>query len=326
MHYLILTPDGVGSTYLQTSLTVFLNDSGRDYTNTHEIASGVELSKRNTIVKTKHTVPRGKNYQHIRRGQPLEEVIFMLYNNKGDSLVSRLAHYVMKWRENNQEYDTQRWYKFLNEHYGKIFYCIRDPFEYAMSWGIRNSHTDKLRNVYSVDEHRKRIKDYRCDVNLDYVKRKLKVYSDYLKWREDNFPNAIPVEYNSFIYNTDVQLQMLTGIKHKISHMGFTKYNRFTYNFSNNGVDNIVFNDLVDSIRFEEYISSLVEKRKLVFGMTLKMNTLEDKMFKVGNFDNCVDVYNDWCRNSNIFQPMTKDDMKQKMERENRFYGTNLSR
>ena len=168
MNYLILTPDGVGSTYLQTSLTVFLNDSGRSYTNTHEIAAGLELSKRNTIVKTKHTVPRGPDFRHIRYGQPLEEVIFMLNNNKVEPLVSRLAHYVMLWREENQKYNTKRWYNFLNFHYGKIFYCIRDPFEYAMSWGIRD--TNKLRNVYSIDEHRKLVKGQKYTVDTEIIK------------------------------------------------------------------------------------------------------------------------------------------------------------
>ena len=49
MNYLILTPDGVGSTYLQRSLTVFLNSAGLDYTNTHEIAAGLELYNKNIV-------------------------------------------------------------------------------------------------------------------------------------------------------------------------------------------------------------------------------------------------------------------------------------
>ena len=321
MNYLILTPDGVGSTYLQTSLTVFLNDSGRSYTNTHEIAAGLELSKRNTIVKTKHTVPRGPDFRHIRYGQPLEEVIFMLSNNKVEPLVSRLAHYVMLWREENQKYNTKRWYNFLNFHYGKIFYCIRDPFEYAMSWGIRD--TNKLRNVYSVDEHRKLVKGQKYTVDTEIIKGRLERYNNYLKWREEYFPTAIPVEYNDFVYNTDVQLQTLTGIGHSMKDMGFTKYNRFTYEYSHRGVDNIIFNDLVASLRFEEYISSLVEQEKLPYGMTLKMNTLQDKKEKVTNFEECVDIYKDWCRKSNTYQMI---DIEKKIERENRFYGTNLSR
>ena len=150
MNYLILTPDGVGSTYLQRSLTVFLNSAGLDYTNTHEIAAGLELYN-NNIVKIVHKVPRGPDYKYIRYGQPLERVIQLLENNTGSSLVSRLAHYVMKERAvmaGKKAGGTKEWYPFLNRHYQKIFYCTRDPFEYALSWGIRD--TNKIRNVLPI--------------------------------------------------------------------------------------------------------------------------------------------------------------------------------
>ena len=144
----------------------------------------------------------------------------MLSNNKVEPLVSRLAHYVMLWREENQKYNTKRWYNFLNFHYGKIFYCIRDPFEYAMSWGIRD--TNKLRNVYSIDEHRKLVKGQKYTVDTEIIKGRLERYNNYLKWREEYFPTAIPVDYNDFVYNTDVQLQTFTGIGHSMKDMGFT--------------------------------------------------------------------------------------------------------
>ena len=44
MNFLILTPDGVGSTYLQRALTIYLNTSGHEYFNTHELLNGVELN------------------------------------------------------------------------------------------------------------------------------------------------------------------------------------------------------------------------------------------------------------------------------------------
>ena len=43
MNYLILTPDGVGSTYLQRALTVYLNCAGKDYYNPHELLNGLQL-------------------------------------------------------------------------------------------------------------------------------------------------------------------------------------------------------------------------------------------------------------------------------------------
>ena len=51
MNFLILTPDGVGSTYLQRALTVYLNASGEEYFNTHELLNGLSLDLNMNLYK-----------------------------------------------------------------------------------------------------------------------------------------------------------------------------------------------------------------------------------------------------------------------------------
>ena len=46
MNFLILTPDGVGSTYLQRALTIYLNTSGHEYFNTHFTNSTTKLTNK----------------------------------------------------------------------------------------------------------------------------------------------------------------------------------------------------------------------------------------------------------------------------------------
>ena len=48
-NYLILTPDGVGSTYLQRALTVYLHSASLDYCNTHELLNGLGLQEDNCV-------------------------------------------------------------------------------------------------------------------------------------------------------------------------------------------------------------------------------------------------------------------------------------
>jgi hypothetical protein len=48
-NYLILTPDGVGSTYLQRALTVYLHSAGLDYWNTHELLNGSGIIGRKLV-------------------------------------------------------------------------------------------------------------------------------------------------------------------------------------------------------------------------------------------------------------------------------------
>ena len=46
-NFLVLTPDGVGSTYLQRALTVYLQCANLDYWNTHELLNGLEIKDGN---------------------------------------------------------------------------------------------------------------------------------------------------------------------------------------------------------------------------------------------------------------------------------------
>ena len=81
MNFLVLTPDGVGSTYLQRALTVYLNASGPDYYNTHELLNGVELDFNGNLYK------KMKGYS-----QSLSEICELLKSNKA-KIISRLAQY-----------------------------------------------------------------------------------------------------------------------------------------------------------------------------------------------------------------------------------------
>ena len=81
MNFLILTPDGVGSTYLQRALTVYLNSSGIDCYNTHELLNGLKLDGNNNLYK------RFKGYS-----QSLDNICDMLDANQAN-LVSRVAQY-----------------------------------------------------------------------------------------------------------------------------------------------------------------------------------------------------------------------------------------
>ena len=154
MNFLVLTPDGVGSTYLQRALTVYLNASGAVYYNTHELLNGLMLDHYGNLHK------RMKGYS-----QPLSEICELLEINKA-KIISRLALYHIdgrlagrnpippkgieinpKWcgreiLERNKKEDYKFFYDVCNHTFGKKIYCTRDPFEYALSWGIRTNEAN----------------------------------------------------------------------------------------------------------------------------------------------------------------------------------------
>jgi len=142
MNFLVLTPDGVGSTYLQRALTVYLNASGDDYYNTHELLNGLSLDQNNNLYKMM------KGYT-----QSLPEICELLKSNQA-KIISRLAQYhvesrrkgyppippkgiVMhpRWQTNrtimerNMLEDYEPFYNICNDIFDKKIYCTRDPFD-----------------------------------------------------------------------------------------------------------------------------------------------------------------------------------------------------
>ena len=103
MNFLVLTPDGVGSTYLQRALTVYLNASGEDYYNTHEILNGLALDRNNNLFKVK------KRYT-----QSISDICKLLDINQA-KIVSRLAQYHVENRLANDPplTDTKEDYEFF---------------------------------------------------------------------------------------------------------------------------------------------------------------------------------------------------------------------
>ena len=284
MNYLILTPDGVGSTYLQRALTVYLNSAEVDYWNTHELLNGLGLSD-------------GNLYKDFNLGysQTLSEICGLL-ESTSNSLVSRIAQYHVIGRLEDKKENYQQLYNACNKKFDKIFYCTRDPFEYALSWSIRQK--TKLPNVYSIKQ---RIEfhgeDKKQDIDLDFFIAKLNQYKDYDYWVSENFKNTQPVEYDTLHNDVDTVLQNLTGCTHNVE-------DRF-------GVS------LQDLFKF---IRDLEGSKKAVGGIPVKMNTMQDKRSKVVNFEDAILTYNNWAKSSNQYHTTSNELIADRIYEENLTY------
>ena len=126
-NFLVLTPDGVGSTYLQRALTVYLQCAELDYWNTHELLNGLGVEDGNLY----------KEWASPRYKQLVKDICDKLLVT-GNFIVSRLAHYHILRRLALREEDYSILYKECNRKFNTIIFCERSPFEYALSWSIRN--------------------------------------------------------------------------------------------------------------------------------------------------------------------------------------------
>mgnify|MGYP001562392411 CR=1 FL=1 len=108
MNYLVLTPDGVGSTILQRLITMTLYLENHDVINTHELTNGLRYENN---VATKDF--------NLGYSQTLVEIANILQDSQTQtSLVSRLAKYHLDKRKDSVK-DCQNFYKFLNKHFEK---------------------------------------------------------------------------------------------------------------------------------------------------------------------------------------------------------------
>jgi len=318
MNYLVLTPDGVGSTYLQRALSVYLNSSGLDYWNTHELLNGLGLSNGNLC--------KDWNAGGSRYGQSLQEICKLLDSTK-NNLVSRVAQYHVSSRLRDNQEDYTQFYKTCNRRFGNILYCKRDPFEYALSWGIRKE-TNAL-NVYSVTERSNTHGEKKTHtIDLDYFDRKLNQYADYEYWARDNFNITDSVNYDDMHHGVDKIMQKLTGLDYCINNtfgvslQDYSTVRYLTSKYTQTKDRKFLFDPskAKGSIALHKFILEQVDKQKLVNGLPVKMNTLQDKKKGIKNFDNAVSVYNKWANATNSHRPITEEYLTQQISDENTIY------
>lgn len=317
MNYLVLTPDGVGSTLLQRALTVYLNSSGVDYYNTHELLNGLTLNKNNSLIKD----------FSLEYTQSLDQIQRLLEKNSA-RLVSRMADYHVYNRLECTHENYNNFYKFCNQYFDKILYCIREPYEYALSWAIRN-HSSVL-NVYTVND---RVKhhgiDKYCDIDLEYFQKKLAQYQKYQYWVLDNFDNAISVEYNNLNFDIDSTIKKITNntdfcISDKFD-ISLSEYSKILYKISlkkQNLIDGLCVSksSIKNTIELYRYQAELIENKKIINRIPIKMNTLQDKKRKILNFDKTIDVYNNWASQTNDYSLINFEIINNRIHRERKSY------
>ena len=314
-NYLILTPDGVGSTYLQRALTVYLQCADLDYWNTHELLNGLGNQD-------------GSLYKDwIGYSQSLIEICNLLLVT-GNFLVSRIARYHITKRLKEHDEDYSILYKECNRKFNNILFCERDPFEYALSWSIR-SKSGKL-NVYSVteriDTHGVGVKE---PIDLDYFQRKLDQYVEYEYWAEDNFNITKKVNYNDLYNNVDQLMQDITGLTHsvedrfRISLQDYSRYRYLLSMYKQTKDTQYFFNgiNVIDEMcNLHGMIEQLRYTLRLPSTMPIKMNTMANKRSRVTNFDQAVETYNNWALKGNRHAIVTEEIISDKIDTERQIY------
>lgn len=241
MNTLILTPDAVGSTFLQRLITIYMqfHEFDQPVINLHELTNGLEefySSDFNQMILGK---PRDRQWGYY---QTLQEIVDRLSSAKHYK-TARLAEYHMKSRKDPLP-DQLSFYQYLDENFFIISCRRRNLFEHALSWGL-NKITKKL-NVYSPREKIDSFYNiYRNKVVLDLTafEQSLNRYRSYLQWSEDNFTISSYFYYEDHMDQVEkyiLNLPIFSSQSQKITwkdtyNIDFSDWNRAHYYTSNIG-------------------------------------------------------------------------------------------
>lgn len=297
MNYLILTPDGVGSTLLQRIIAMCLYLEKHKVTNTHELTNGLYLH--DGIVK--------KNFD-LKYSQSLKEIQEILEHSANETqIVSRLAKYHINGRTDTQA-EQNHFYSFLNKYFDKIIMCVRNNvFEYAMSWSIRKE--SNVLNVYNKADKDKVSKVSKVDES--FFIEKCKDYVNYQYWVEDNFPSVVEVSYEDMLLKTDEIVKSLTGHDDtfgKSFGIPLTEIMQKEYDFFKSLTTDKkqdLTNEEAKALAKYRFTSKEMIEKNIIFNVPLKNTTLTDKRSQIQNFDSCLEKFYNFAKNHNWIDQST---------------------
>jgi hypothetical protein len=299
---LILTPDGVGSTFLQRAICIFGNLSNTEWINTHEMTNGTSWDG----------IRLRKNWS-LGYSQSLAE-IESLFSKNNHNIIARLASYHF-YNRNDPIEEQKKFFDYLNKNF-TIVACYRSNiFEYAHSWTIREYK--KVLNVYSFAE-KKSVHPVDDQFNLDsnYFSRKLTDYNNYVYWVNDNFKVSYEFNYDH-LSTVDNFIASLIDVDNNIfiNNFGISLY-EYCHLSNMSDITKLPAGVCKAFAEVRKYAYTLINAGMMPNSLPLKMNSFENKIKKTSNFDQLVSVYNDQAKKHNHLQPLSFQEIKEIAESE----------
>jgi len=281
---LVLTPDAIGSTYFQRSLTVYLNYHGYITQNYHELA----------------------NFTNI-----LSDLVENLAINS-NNIVARCSPY------RSLDFDqTENYLKFCKHFFTNIYVIERCSFESALSYcNTHQPNKERPLNVYSKHQYLKNKNKTSYNITTNNFIESLKYFEDFYVWVDKYFPNHKKINYSDLVSDPDSLFKDEFNIS-STKELYLKEYNKFnTLRIRNKDLNSYTASELLKFIELSDYIDFLVHRDLLVSKnkFPYKKITLSEKIKDIDNFTELLDVYNSYP--SNHFKKVTKDDIINRIEQE----------
>ena len=263
---LVITPDAIGSTYFQRSLTVYLNYHGHPTKNYHDLCNftlNLPFLIKTLSTDTTNIVARCSPYRSLEFGN-----------------------------------DTEKYLKFCSYFFKDIYLIDRCSFESALSYCNTHQRTGVL-NVYNKEQyHQNKNKESYSIDKKDFIQ-SLKYFEDFYVWADKYFPTAKKIKHSDLINDPDTFFKNEFNIS-SAKKLSLKDYNIFnTKRVRNKDLTNYSSEQLLKFIEITDYIDFLNQQNLLIHRhkFPIKKITLREKLNEISNFKELLDVYNNYPSN-----------------------------
>ena len=277
---LVLTPDGIGSTFFQRSLTLYLNYHGCHTKNYHDLCN--------------FTTDLG--------------VLIQSLSTDRTSTIARCSPY----RSTEFHDNTENYLKFCAQFFTDIYVISRCSFESALSY--RNTyHGTGTLNVYSKEQYIENknkepwsIKDHKFEQTLKY-------FEHFYLWVDKYFPNHKKINYTDLVTDTDNLFKKEFNV-YSDKELSIVEYNKFnTLRVRDKDLSEYSNDQLLKFMEITDYLQYLTRDDLVVADnrFPIKKITLKEKIEEITNFNHLLEIYNNYP--SNHFEKITKQDIKDRV-------------
>lgn len=287
---LILTPDAIGSTFFQRTLTIYLNSVGVTAVNFHEL--------------TNHILTKSDSY------------LYQALLNSNKSVVARASHYRTTVLSPDQH---DKYLFFCKNFFNHIIFIKRCPFESILSHSMRLFNQEPSLNVYTKEAYNNITAEASYKLPEKAFLKGIRHFEQFYLWVEEHFPNHLKIDYFDLVQDTEGTLSTVFSLPR--SNLNLTKYNQFTFKMVRKlDLSNYTPQELIHFIEINDYINSLVEKSLMTTNIPLKKTTLQEKQQTLTNFFDLLRVYNDYP--SNLLKKVSESEVEERVQKESDFWIT----
>jgi len=287
---LIITPDAIGSTFFQRTLTIYLNSVGITTENFHEL--------------TNHILPKS------------DQFLFQTLLSSKNSIVARASHYRTRQLNPKQQ---QKYLFFCKNFFNNIIIIKRCPFESILSHSMRVFNQEPSLNVYSKKAYDNIAANSPYTLPEKSFLEGIRHFEKFYLWVEEHFPKHTKVDYFDLIQDTEGTLSKLFSLP--ATNFNLTKYNQFHFKMlRNQDLSNYTPQELIHFHEISDFINSLNQRNLMTTSLPYKKTTLQEKQKTLTNFFDLLDTYNNYP--SNLLEKVSKFEVRERMQKERDFWTT----